>query len=263
MIKTSLMSSYRPDLFMKHFYELSGKTFEHRITKEFPPIGKLWVNFGGFNAEFFSPDRSIVFTLEVTGNVSDLMGGAKLGTSDVSFNCTIVTFGLTFNKKQKMSKRDWQFSSNHSFLNDPEVLYPKAKLKAIFSGKTSTRQFKKRDMEAFLKLKLKAINHGDNYWYIPIWNTKDMDMKNPDSYFLCFYRMVFMRQGTWGINAVYKGRKSISRTLFLTMPETEKTAEYMHDLQIGTKLAKDENHLISIINNYMKDVKEKKIDLWT
>jgi curved DNA-binding protein CbpA len=262
MIKTSLMSSYRPDLFMKHFYELSGKTYEHKITAEYPrPNAYNFSQYGGFNAEFFTPDRSIVFTLQVTGNTDDLMGKVKLGAADVSFSCSIVTFGLTFNKKQKMSKRDWQWSSNHAFLNNPEVLYPTAKLKAIFSGKTSARQFKKRDMETFLKLKLKAINHGDDYWYMPIWNTKDIDMKNPDSYFLCLYRMVFIRQGTWGINAIYKGRKSFGRMLFVTMPETEKTAEYFHDIQIGTKLAKDENHLISIINNYMKDVKEKKINL--
>ena len=222
-IKQALLSDFHPEIFQKYFKEMSGYDFKYQITK----AQKEWP---GFEVEFSTNDRSSIFTLKVSADIRDVMRGG-LGSGD-EFSYTVYTeaYGFHNNKKQKMSKSDWGWTRDHSFLKDPSKLFPEKKMKAIFSGSTSNRAFKKRDMETYLKTKLKSdldYSGGQTWAYIPLG----------DGYFLLMYRSVIMKQASWGYNGVYFQKSKYSKarvsgkSMFLSFMEEEQTAKILEKIQ--------------------------------
>lgn len=229
-IKTSLLSNFQPEVFLRYFEnESGGKKFTHEITKVWPTDSQMtgkWAypNSAGFNVEFFTSNRDTVFHLDVHVDLLQVVfPEAVLGNANITWNTYTNTYGFHMNKKQKFAQRDWSFTRDNSFFRKPEILFPSKKLKAIFSGETSKRAFKKRDMETFIKLKLK----GDlqNEWaYIPVG----------DEYQIAMWRSVFMKKGSWSIHGLYKGRASKANKVsgkFASFLETEDTAIELKRIQ--------------------------------
>jgi hypothetical protein len=227
-IKQALLSDFQPELYQSYFREHSGYDFQYEITKS----NKQWP---GFEVEFFTKDRKTVFSLKVSASITDIMRGG-LGGGGLSYTVYTEAYGLHLKKKQKMSKSDWGFTNDHSFLKKPEKIFPTKKMKDIFSGKTSKRKFSKRDMETFLKSKLKTeldYNGGQTWAWIPIG----------EDYFLCVYRSVFMRQGTWNVNGIYQQKSKytkskVSQPKFVSFLEEEQTAEIFDKIQKEAMKAK-------------------------
>ena len=166
-IKTSLMSNFQPDVFINYFQEFSGQKYFYEITKSYPLERQLkgkyaYPTLAGFDVEFFTKDRTSVFTFKVHANVRDVVfPEAALGMADISYTVYTEAHGFHMKKKQKMSKSDWAFTRDHSFFRKPEQLFPRKKMKDIFSGKTSKRKFQKRDMITLLRnLKKTGMENG-------------------------------------------------------------------------------------------------------
>jgi curved DNA-binding protein CbpA len=222
-IKTALLSSFQPDVFLQFFQELSGLKFNSEIIRTYPRENDRSPSSAGFDAEFFTKDRSSVFTFKVHAQLHDIVWPkAELGIGDLSYTVYTEAHGFHLNKKQKMSKSDWGLTRDHSFFRKPEQLFPKKKMKDIFSGKTSKRAFKKRDMVTFLTKKLGADWDGSEWARIPLG----------DDYKLTIYRHTFMRQGMWGVNGIYLKHGRVSRGGgYYSFGEEEETAKIFEKIQ--------------------------------
>ncbi len=237
-IKNSLLSSFKPDVFVKYFEDMSGLKFNYEILKTFPLENDRSPHYAGFDSEFFTDDRNTVFTFNVMANLVDVIyPKSELGYGDLSYDVNTTAHGFHLNKKQKLSQRDWKFTRDHSFFKKPEAIFPKAKLKKIFSGKTSKRAFKKRDMETFLSKKLQAKierSSGQTQAAIPL----------DDNYTFIIFRSVFMKQGSWSPIGVYlkTGKygygKKVGDVAFGSLPETEDTAKIFEKIQKEAKKTK-------------------------
>jgi curved DNA-binding protein CbpA len=212
-IKQQLLSDFAPEVFQRYFNEHSGYDFKYEITKS----NKQWP---GFEVEFFTNDRKTIFSLKVSASITDVMQGG-LTSGDLSYTVYTEAHGFHNNKKQKMSKSDWGFTRDHSFLKDPKKLFPPKKMKDIFSGKTSNRAFSKRDMVTYLKTKLKADWDGKEWMRIPLG----------DDYTLTIFRSTFMRMGNWGVNGIYLKHKRVHQPRYVSFMEEEETAKIFDKIQ--------------------------------
>lgn len=241
-IKTSLLSNFKPEIYQAYFREMSGFDFQFKILRTYPSEKERSPSSAGFDAEFFTKDRSAVFTMKVHANLLDIVWNkAELGYGDLQYNVYTEAHGFYMNKKQKMSQRDWKHTRDHSFFRKPEQLFPEKKMKDIFSGKTSKRAFKKRDMETFITKKLGGKLNSD-FAYIPIG----------DGYDLVVYRNVFMRMPNWGVNGIYKKFSRISRGGIASFPETEDTALAFEMIQKEAMKKTDEKAKVKKVEDLIK-----------
>lgn len=225
-VKQALLSNFHPEIFTNYFEQFSnGTKFKYEIKE----VKKSWP---GFTVEFFTPDKDTVFSLRISADIRDVMSGG-LGSGDqYSYNVFTEAYGLHKNKKQKMSKSDWGFTRDHSFFRKPEQIFPKKKMKDIFSGKTNKRKFAKRDMITFLTKKL-----GAN------WDGEWAEIPLGEDYYLMIFRSTFMRQGTWGINGIYQqtskyNKSRVSQPKYVSFMEEESSTDIFETIQKEAKKVK-------------------------
>lgn len=213
-LKQSLLSDFQPELYQSYFNEHSGYNFDFKIDKGI-------YGWPGFTVEFFTKDRNTIFSLKIGADIIDVMRGGLGSGEEFSYKVYTEAHGFHLNKKQKMSQRDWGTTRDHSFLRNPEKIFPSKKMKDIFSGKTSNRKFSKRDMMTFLTTKLKAKSGSGDYMWIPLG----------DDYSLVIFRNVFMRMGSWGTNGIYLKSGRVSQGKYASFMEEEQTAHIFEKIQ--------------------------------
>lgn len=226
IIRTTLLSDLHVEIYQNYFNKHSGYNFFYEIkeSKQRP----------GFEVEFFTKDRKTVFHLKIFASINDIMSGGLTAGGDMSYTIQTEAYGFHLNKKQKMSQRDWGITRDHSFLKNPEKLFPAKKMKDIFSGTTSKRKFAKRDMITFLKSKLGATLNKD-FVNIPL----------AENYYLVIYRSTLMRIGCWNINGIYQAtgkwsKSKVSHAPTASFIEEEETAKIFEKIQRESKKAKGE-----------------------
>lgn len=251
-IKTALVVGFKPEVFTLYFEKLKGEPFYHEMLKTWPNEKERNPSFAGFQVEFFTKDRNTIFELEIFSNLIELKDNNSLGFKDLNFKLSITAYGFFNNKKQKLSRSDWNYTNDHSFFRKPERIFPKDKLDKIFAGSTSKRPFKKRDMITFLTKKLKGVRGSDpDYIYIPL----------KDDYWFLIFRSTIMRQAFWMPNGIYYKRiKRVDRCPVVSLPETEESALYFERIQKATQKGKNEQSIINIVNSLLQ---AKKVDLYT
>jgi hypothetical protein len=169
-----------------------------------------------------------------------------LSFEDLDMTVFISAVGFFGTREQKLSQRNWKFTSDHKFFKNPDKIFPSAKLKKIFSGSTSKRKFQKRDMIAFLTKKLKARWDGEFVW-IPVGISTE-DLKG--TFHLAVFRSTFMKQGSWGVDGIYeKSRKVSQPKQYASFPETEDIAKMFGDLQKKTKRLKKADQISNMIDH--------------
>jgi len=259
-VKTALMSNFRPEVFTQYFKDMSGYDFHYDLKRVYPAENARRPDTAGFDVEFFTKDRSTVFTLNVHAPVHDIVyPKAVLATGNISYKLYTTAYGFHLNKKQKLSQSDWQSTNDHSFFRKPEQLFPKKKMKDIFSGKTSKRAFKKRDMYTFFKNKMKARINGD-----------DVVIDLGEGYSLYIYRMTFNRQPFWGTNGIYLSPMGdpnknfgsrVAMAATVTFSEEEETAKIFEKIQKEVQKVKGEakikktNQLLKLAHEAYKKAK--------
>jgi curved DNA-binding protein CbpA len=240
--------------FVNYLNKQSEMEFAYEVSKELPRPGDNDPNGAGFNIEFFVPDKTTTFEMHLYVNLLDIVhNNGGLGVGDISYPLMTTSYGFHNNKKQKLSQNDWKlpkqsgYSTNdHSVLREPEKVFPKAKLKKIFSGASNKRAFKKRDMFLALQKRLDAHVNGE-FVYIPIGS---------DIHSLLIYRSVFMRMPAWGVNGIYEKHRRVSQGPIVTMAESEETLEFFVKLQKSVKNLKGDK-LINKVNSIIEDYKKK------
>jgi len=249
-LKNMLMSGFKPELFLVHFKNIFGKEFEYSIKRMWPDDKKdkpkYYASGAGFNVEFSTVSRNTIFTLNIhtpQDSIYKAMNKTTLGAGTLSFEVYIEAHGFFGNKKQKLSQRDWSFTNDHSFLNDPDKIFPTKKLQKIVSGSTNKRPFKKRDMIAYITQKLKGAWDGE---YAKIYLDKNKE------FYLLMYRMTFRRLPVWGANGIYKKYGRIAQGTTVSFPETEEVAQFFGEIQKAVVNITDEVKLSAKVNKMLR-----------
>jgi len=252
-ILSELKVAFVPNIFVLYFNKISGLDFQYTILKEFPSPEQRDPSYAGMSVEFFTADRSTVFDLRFSAYLTDVAHpSASLGHADIKYPLSITAYGYFNKRKQKLSQRDWKSTNDHKALRDPKQIFPEAKLKKIFSGKTSKRKFKKRDMFLGLASELKANHDGKEWARIPIGDGKE-------DYKLTITRMVFMKEAMWMGNGIYKKMGRV-HMLSGTFPESEETLDILKGIQKKlSKISGDKvvSMAVKLYNNAYENYKKK------
>jgi len=246
IIKDRLVKAFDTAAYLKHFNKFSKSDIRFQYKRIFPNEGDRSPNSAGFTGEFSDTDRNTVFTIRVSVQLTDVVDSNALSFDDLDMTVHIGAVGFFGTREQKLSQRNWKFTSDHKFFKNPDKIFPSAKLKKIFSGSTSKRKFQKRDMVAFLTKKLKARWDGEFAW-IPVGISTE-DLKG--TFHLSVFRSTFMRQATWGVNGIYERSRRVSQPKqFASFPETEDIAKMFADLQKKTKRLKKADQISNMIDH--------------
>lgn len=260
-VLADIENKFKPDVFVDYFKSIFNTDFSYKLKSKIPEKGKKYYSVPtnvSLAYEFFDVNRDTVFQLgfhvDLTPIVYPRQEGGALSGAGKNFEMYIDAYGFHNNRKQKLHSRDWKFYDTSKVFDDPEVVFPKAKMKKIASGATSKGAFSKRDMESYLKVKLHA-NVEKDYTSIPL----------ADDYKLVIYRMIFRMHGqktvTWGVNGLYKKHRRISMMPTTSIPENLKSAQFFENVQKQVKNITDEAKLIDALTDIFKKVRNDK-SLW-
>lgn len=240
-----LLFKFKPEVFIKYFKDVSNYDFIFEMINTRPNVKDYSPSYAGFDCQFYTKDKDVVFSFDVSStSLSEIKHSKGLGSDNIDYSLHINTFIVAHNKKHKLGKSQWTSHDNHKMFTDPSLIFPKNKIAKILMGSTSNRPFSKRDMIAVLTTKLGAHEGSKDSFIIPLSGT----------YYLVIYRMTFLRTGGWGFNTyLYDKHKSIGAfTGYTTFPETEETAtkftEFFHKL----KRINDPEKIIDEVNNFLK-----------
>lgn len=249
MVKDYLHTRFNPNNFIKYFSDLSGKDIIYTLTKEIPDKNVGNPSYAGFNTEFHTKERDIIFSFDVNVYLPGIKHSKSLGGGDeFSFNVNVNSFVFAYNKKHKIEQSTFKSTQNHKMLYEPKLTFPKNKVDKIVKGETSKRKFSKRDMITFLERKLGAQNIGKDSWKIPLGN----------DLYIILYRMVMMRIPTWGIqHKIYQKFKDVGTVSgVVTIYETEEAALRLEKLYKKINGLEDIRKIESHISDFIKKEKE-------
>ncbi|MFW6173584.1 MAG: hypothetical protein ACOC5T_07560 [Elusimicrobiota bacterium] len=227
--------------FVNYLKSVTGKEFDYNL--EWQKISPQKATTGG-KCTFETPDleASIPFNFFV-------MVPAQEVNKD-ELEVYVETYVFHKNKKHKLTKST-HVTKKVTALSNPQKLFPKTKLNKIFGGQKKGK-FTKKDMLTFLETKLKAEIRGP---------ANDIQARIPigDGHYLIMYRMVVMKEPSWGINGVFgeKGKRISSLPTALMM-ENEDTAEFIESIVELASKARDVEDKIKRLEYYIKDYKQRK-----
>lgn len=256
IIKDRLVKAFDDQKYIKHFNKFSKTNIKFQMKQIFPNEGERSPNVAGFYGQFADDNRDTVFDIRVSAHLTDVVNSNALSFEDLDMKVSIVAIGFFGGKEQKLSKSNWKFTSDHKFMNDPNKVFPTAKLKKIFSGSTSKRKFQKRDMIAFITKKLKGDWDGKDFARIPV----GISTEDPKGHFtLTIYRMTHGRGfAYWGVNGLYERFSRVKQAEFASMPEDEQTAKRFEDWVKRVKKLKKADQIMNIINSDIKKFREER-----
>lgn len=225
-VAATVNNLFDPEKYASYFHKQTGKVF-HTEVKD----AKHNVNYFIKNVEWVSADKETVFVLHLRVDLVGVkkvksLGGAG-GEPALAFSILLMPEVLHNNRKSKMRKKNWDFSTKQESLVDPTKVFPKSSIKKMMAGKDTKRKFSKRDMLTAIKHKLKGDTNysGKDIWVmIPVGD-----------YELHLYRTTFMGSALWDLHSVrakvdgkWKTFRSKSSGYF---PEREVLIDILHKIQ--------------------------------
>lgn len=223
-----LKSTFKIQNFVDHFSKIYSKPFQYKITREWPKQGDRDAHYAGMDVEFFDGSRDIVFKLNFSCYLIDAKYNKSIGGGygNISYPLGVSAYGFFNNKKLKITQRDYQRTTDHDVLVNPELAFPSTRLNK-FKSTASSKLFRKEDMILTLKNK---IDGGE-------WNRDQFGVRLGDDKprrTLAFNRMTFQRMPYWTISYFVGGKyEPVARPGVLA--ETEDTAKFLIDLANGAK----------------------------
>lgn len=199
-----------------------------------------------YEAQFYTTDKKINFTMRFSVTLVNIAKEkATLGSSNIDFPM-FVSINILYNRRKvKLGAKDYNFSSDKNIMSDPEILFPKAKLKKVFTAKT--KKFAKKDALLSLKKELDARITGDDI---------RIDFKTLGKFAsLYMYRSTFMRLGTYNIVSLTNG-KSHHRFKVQTIMEGEEQISFIIDTLKKLQTKKKESDIVKGIEKMLKDIGE-------
>jgi len=243
-----LKDMFKPDVYLKYFEKYSGKTLKYSEVEKIPT--GLYGDLVLLEYEFFTPDRTLVFYIQIDVSLykvrleTSLGGGEEGATFPFYVDLHLYHDGL----KQKMGKRTWDSKKNTRDLATPSKLFPVKKLTDIFAGKKK-RKFKRRDFETGLNDRIGAKYHSKDTWVIPI----------KDELRLMIFRTTMLKVAAWHINGLYGKNKRISPIAAVSLPESLATIEFFVRLMKESKKISSESKMIDYMTAELKEYNKNAI----
>jgi len=177
--------------YIKHILDHTGKEVRMFVKEEIKDNGYGF----DFGYKFKDPNSKAEFDLKLSRFEYPWTTDKK---KDFSYESTI----FYENKQYRMQKSRYTTADNLDFFKNPEKVFPKARLKKIFStsGKGKVKKLTRKDYEARLINEVFAKRLGD-YWRIPL----------KDDLTIGIYRIVVMGFGSWNIGGLYKGHRQLAK----------------------------------------------------
>jgi hypothetical protein len=187
---------FNAETFQQHFATIFGEPFT-KTSRVLPFGASAYDHAVQARMEWANLSKTIVLEMQVYISLNQLMNSKALSNPEAFLKMSITTEILNNRKKVKLTARDWQMSSEGKVLSNPETLFPAAKLKTQ-SAKSATRKMAKRDILLTFEKELGAtVSSGKDIWvYVPVGDCK-----------IALWRTMFMKSGSWGINAVWDKTK--------------------------------------------------------
>lgn len=161
----SMMTTFNADVWLEHFNKYAPTPLKYELRPVVTRGGMS--NYASFDAEFFDDERNTSLSIHVMANLVSMYNSeSKLGSSDLSYPIMIRMEGYHAGKKQRFKQSEFESSSDHKVLRDPNILFPAAKLKKMFAtGTTSGKQraIKKADVLSHWKNKVGGDVWQDDY----------------------------------------------------------------------------------------------------
>ncbi len=111
----------------------------------------------------------------------------------------------------KLTKSDYNLSKQSNVLYEPEVAFPSKKLlKQVDKKKTTTKKVSKKDFLLSLTRMLDGKYDG-NKLRIPLQKLNTSGENLLQGYRINLSRVVFLRQGHWNIDGIFKVGQEVSR----------------------------------------------------
>jgi hypothetical protein len=251
MVISTINSLFNPEKYSSYFFKKTGKIFSFKVKDS---VSTYYFNK---SVEWRSADNETVFDLQISVSLSGIRTTKSLGGGDPALAFTVILHPTVLhdNRKSKMRKKNWEFSSSQSSLVDPTKVFPAASIKKMMSGNDKKRKFSRRDMVTAIEqgMKGKTTTSGGNLWaYIPVGD-----------YTLNLYRSVFMKQAAWAVHSVDqrvgKKRKSFKPNKFSLVGEDEKTVLALRTIQ--KRKWRDPQTLVDAAAKAFNDLNKKSEDM--
>lgn len=184
-------------------------------------------NYSSISVEFSNHTRTTVLDLHVH-ITSSQRHNKGLGAADHDINMYVSTSILHNRRKIKLSQQNYRFEHDSTILSKPDMLFPSKKLLVKKTNKTT--KFSRKDALLSLQKEIHAT-FRDNWLTIPLPSTEHMS--------IVFYRTVFMRFASWGINGIYhKSRRYLEVKGHVSFQETEASISWLIErLKVIQKLS--------------------------
>lgn len=243
--KAILKKKFNPKAFTSYFENIFQKRFSAEVS--FYPEKESGAHpyYAGIKAKFSSDDNETFFDLNISIYLTDMRRNTSIGSEDFDIALHVIAYGFHDNKKQKMAQRDWQFTNTHSILDNPQEIYPEAKLRKSMKGTSS--KFAKKDAMLFLQSKLNATFNKE-YAYIPLNN----DLK------IIIYRMTFMKVPAWMPNGIYEKGRRVRMLSPWTLPETVDAFKELEAKINKIKKETDPDKIDSVLSSLRTFIKKEK-----
>lgn len=200
IVKDAFHGHFKVETFTRHFTSVFGMPFTVNVKERESPFSS-WSWF--YEAEFANADKTIVVSLHITMDYSELFRGNLLSNPDSGVSMTFWTEILVGTKKVKLGQQNYKLDRSYATLSDPAVLFPREKLLAQVE-KSASRKLSKRDvLLRFSKTLGARINEsGGSVWaYVPV-----------GQFTVALYRMTFMGTALWDINGIYEKNRKVDAT---------------------------------------------------
>lgn len=233
LIVTGAISNlFDPKKFASYFQKMTGKVYTVDVKDEFKDQYKSW--YFTKDVEWKSTDGETVFFLHIYVNSRDVADVKSLGGSggepNLSFQLMVEPKVLHNNRKSKMRRKNWDFSSKQDTLVDPTKVFPKSSINKMMSGADKNRKFSKRDMLTAIEKKLGGTvdYRGKDIWaQIPVGD---------EGMHLHMWRSILDRQATWNLHSVRTPKSKYTYDVFrskgfASMKESELLIDVLHKIQ--------------------------------
>jgi len=255
VVNNLLLSKFHPAIYAKYLSGIFGKEFKTEVAVD-KTDGYFSNSNTSLKAKFYDAEKDIVLDLYFGVSLIEIKHSKGLGgAGNIDFPILVTTDAYINGKKQKITRTNWNYNSDHNLFSNPEVVLPKVKMTKLAKGEVRAgSKVKKSDFDAFFikkygASKSTASDVKTDYYYIPIKS----DVQ------LVIYRSVFMRTPHYVVSYIAGGQPTKFGGFkhdWVTKPlktkyheESQVTLDFFKDLIDNLKRSSDPKILFQKVMN--------------
>ena len=222
-----------------------------KIIKAVPSEKDYTAYFSGIEVEIYNEKRTTIFSVSIRVILADIIHGENLGADSITYTMGVATNCYHNKRKYKITRSDYDFKNSKKVFIDPSFIFPKAKIKKIFSTKTK-RKFSKRDMLLFLTKNLNSEKiMSNNVYRIPIKDDLSIDI----------FRRTISRVGYWIVMGVGNKNQYGKLKNSYMFEENESLMDDFSNIKNELKKLKDQDSMTKKLTNMLDQMSKEKTNI--